>query len=80
MTEIEFIHAQFKTPVVVYRELVFAVLYAPAMKSVVLTATGGAAIPVEGSLEQVKAKINGQSIAHNQGEAEDGISISTTER
>jgi hypothetical protein len=57
VNEATFTHTQFKTPVTVYADLVFAVGYMPTMKSVCLIATGGAAVPVEGTVEEVQAKI-----------------------
>ena len=57
MKMIEFTHTQYQTPVSVWVDHVMAVVYMPAMKSAALVAQGGAAIPVEGSYEQVKKKI-----------------------
>ena len=57
MTEVHFVHTQFKTDVVIYKEQVFAVTFAPMQKSVVVVAVGGAAVPVEGSIDEVRNKI-----------------------
>jgi hypothetical protein len=57
VTEVTFTHTQFKTPVTVYAELIFAVCYMPNFKSVALVGNGGAAVPVEGEIEEIKQKI-----------------------
>jgi hypothetical protein len=68
MSELEFTHMQFKKPVIIYVDQVFAVCFAPTMNSVVLIASGGAAIPVEGELEEVNNRVSQAKLAHNKGD------------
>lgn len=63
MSELEFTHSAHNTPVTVYAELVYAVMYLPTMKSVVLVGPGSTAIPVVGTYDEIKEKINAAKAA-----------------
>ena len=80
MTEIVFTHTQFKSDVVIYADLIFGAMVAPAMKSVVVLGPGGVSVPVEGTLPEVLEKIRAAKSAskplNTTQEVESGISVS----
>ncbi len=57
MKSVKFTHTQFKTEVILYVEKVIGVFFAPTANSVVVLGDGGAAVPVEGTIEEVDKKI-----------------------
>lgn len=54
---VTFTHTQFQTEVVLYADSVFGAVYAPTMKSTVVIANGGAAVPVTDTVEDAIRKI-----------------------
>jgi hypothetical protein len=50
---LEFTHTTFKNKVYLYPQEVFAVTYMPTFQSVAIISKGGAAIPVQGTLDEV---------------------------
>lgn len=54
---LQFTHSDFKSPVFVYPEAIGATLFAPTKNTVVIVLSGGAPIPVEGTLDEVTKQI-----------------------
>ena len=51
------IHTQFNTEVCIYLSQIYAITTAPTMNSTVVIGAGGAAVPVLGSIEEVKNEV-----------------------
>jgi hypothetical protein len=57
ITPVVFTHTTFKSDVIIYAEQVFAVFFAPTMKSVCILGPGGAAVPVDCSIDEANEKL-----------------------
>lgn len=57
MNTVKLTHTTYNTDIILYTEMVFAVFYAPTMKSTVVVGPGSTAIPVVGTVEEITEKI-----------------------
>lgn len=63
MNTVTLTHTTYNTPVEIWVDQVIAVFVAPTMKSTVVVGPGSTAIPVLGTVEEVKSKINAAKAA-----------------